>query len=296
MQVVKSSGQNTAFSTNKTLKIEGRLIDLTTPRVMGILNVTPDSFFDGGRYLNEAGITKQAEKIAAEGATFIDVGGYSSRPGATDISPQEELNRILPAIRIIRKEIPEIFISVDTFRSDVAKAAITEGASIINDISGGELDPAMPAMAAKLNVPYIVMHMRGTPQTMSRETSYENLIKEVTDYFHNKINTLTQYGISDIIVDPGFGFAKTPQQSYDLLRHLEYLRILNKPLLVGFSRKSMIWKTLNITAEEALNGTTTLNTIALLKGAGILRVHDVREAMQTIKLVNLVNPVEPSVL
>jgi dihydropteroate synthase len=276
--------QNTVFSTNKTLNINGRLIDLSDPTIMGILNITPDSFFDGGRLTSEVAILNHTEKMLAEGATFIDVGGYSSRPGADDVSVQEELNRVLPAIRAIKNRFHDVIISIDTFRSTVARAAIEEGASLINDISGGELDAAMFKTVAALKVPYILMHMRGNPQNMTQHVSYKNLLKEMIDFFQKKINQLHETGIKDIIVDPGFGFAKTREQNFELLNQLELLQILGKPLLAGLSRKSMVWKTLNISADEALNGTTSLNTLALQKGASILRVHDVKEALQVVQL------------
>ena len=273
------------FSVNKTLNFSGKLIDLSVPKVMGILNVTPDSFFDGGKYSSEKEVVSRVEKMLLDGATFIDVGGYSTRPGAENISLQEETERIIPVIRASVKFFPEAIISIDTFRSEVAKAAVGEGAVIVNDISGGQLDSLMFETIASLKVPYILMHMKGTPQTMTTLSTYENLVKEVTDYFHPKIARLQQLGCKDIIVDPGFGFAKNIDQNFELLNNLDQLRILGKPVLAGLSRKSMIWKTLKIDAEQALNGTTSLNTIALLKGASILRVHDVREAVEVIKLV-----------
>ncbi len=278
--------QSKIFSVNKTLNLRGTLMDLSVPKVMGILNVTPDSFYDGLRYTDEASILKQVEKMIAEDADFIDVGGYSTRPGAEEISEEEEVKRVLPAIELIVKNFPDAIISIDTFRSAVARQAINSGASMINDISGGNLDDAMYQVVAELNVPYILMHLRGTPQTMAKQTDYENLLKEITDYFHQRIYQLHQLGVMDIIIDPGFGFAKNVGQNFELLRNLDYLRILGKPVMVGLSRKSMIWRTLKIKAENALNGTTSLNTIALLKGASILRAHDVREAKEVIQLIN----------
>ena len=251
---------------------------------MGILNVTPDSFYDGGRYDSETTILEQTEKMMKHGATFIDVGGYSSRPGAEDIPMSEEIRRISIAIKSIAKNFPEAFISIDTFRSQVAKAAVQEGAAMINDISGGEQDPAMLDIVSSLQVPYVVMHMRGDPKTMNRLTQYDNLTKDVTDFLHAKIYQLNSLGIKDIIIDPGFGFAKTIEQNFYLLNSLDYLKILNKPLLVGLSRKSMIWKTLSTTPEYALNGTSCLHTLALMKGASILRVHDVQEASEVCRL------------
>lgn len=282
---MKSSSESKIFYTNKTLNIRGRLVDLSIPKIMGILNVTPDSFYDGGRYDSEVAIMVQVEKMIEDGATFIDIGGYSSRPGADDISVAEEINRVSKAIKIISKKFPEVILSVDTFRSQVAYAAVRDGATIINDISGGELDDAMMKTVAGLQVPYILMHMRGNPKTMTQLMTYENLLKDVTDYFHHKIDQLKAYGLKDIIIDPGLGFAKTPQQNFELLNSLDYFKLINKPILIGLSRKSMVWKTLSTTADHALNGTTCLNTIALLKGAQILRVHDVKEAVETVKLV-----------
>lgn len=224
--------------------------------------------------------------MLTEGASFLDVGGYSSRPGATDISEEEESQRVIQAIRSIIKEFPAAFISIDTFRSTVAHAAIHEGASLVNDISGGTLDPKMITTVAALKAPYVLMHMRGTPQTMSSLTNYNNLVKEVTDFFHQQIAVLKEAGVVNIVLDPGFGFAKTLEQNFELLHTLEHFSILEKPILVGLSRKSMIWKTLDTTAEFALNGTTALNSLALIKGANILRVHDVKEAVETIKLIS----------
>jgi dihydropteroate synthase len=281
--------QNTAFSTNKTLNIGGKLIDLSRPKVMGILNVTPDSFYDGGRFMGERDIILQAEKMLLHGATFIDVGGYSSRPGASEISVEDELGRSVSAIKILRRNFSEAIITIDTFRSEVAQAAVEAGAAMVNDISGGELDPKMFDVIAQLKVPYVVMHMRGTPKTMTQQTDYENLLKDIIDYFHSKLHTLNTRDVHDVIIDPGFGFAKTREQNFELLNHLNYLNVLGRPMLVGLSRKSMVWKTLNITPDEALNGTTSLNTIALLKGVSILRVHDVKEAIEVIELNTQLN-------
>jgi dihydropteroate synthase len=280
--------QSKIFSVNKTLNVRDRLIDLSEPKIMGILNVTPDSFYDGFKYNNETSIFRQVEKMVSDGADFIDVGGYSTRPGAEDITEKEELNRVLPAIKIISKNFPETVISVDTFRSMVGKRAVEAGASIINDISGGDLDPKMFEAVASLQVPYILMHMKGMPQTMMKEATYENILKEIIDYFHQKIFKLHLLGVKDIIVDPGFGFAKTVDQNFDLLNKLDRFEILEKPIMVGLSRKSMIWRTLKTNPEGALNGTTALNTIALMKGASILRVHDVREAKEVIQLMRQV--------
>ncbi|WP_418511778.1 dihydropteroate synthase [Corallibacter sp.] len=267
-----------------TINCKGKLIDLSTPKVMGILNLTPDSFFDGGQYKSEKSITEQVALMLEEGATFIDIGAYSSRPNADFVSEADELKRLLPVITLLTKTFPDICISIDTFRSEVAKQAIHAGAAIINDISAGQLDNKMLETVAKLQVPYIMMHMRGTPKTMQQLTSYNNLTKDILFYFSEKITEAKALGIIDIIVDPGFGFAKTREQNFELLNNLELFKHIEKPLLAGVSRKSMIYKTLNITPKEALNGTTVINTMALQKGASILRVHDVKEAMECVKL------------
>jgi dihydropteroate synthase len=255
--------------------------------VMGILNVTPDSFYEGSRVVTEHDIVRKAERMLQEGASMLDVGGYSTRPGAQEVPEEEELERVKRAIRLLLRTFPKALISVDTFRSKVAKAAVEEGASIINDVSGGTLDAQMFKTVAELQVPYILMHMRGTPKTMSSLTNYNNLIGEILAYFHEKIFALQSLGVKDILVDPGFGFAKTVEQNFTLLNSLNHLKILGKPLLVGLSRKSMVWKTLSVTPEEALNGTTVLHTLALTKGASVLRVHDVKEAVQAVKLYSL---------
>lgn len=253
---------------------------------MGIINVTPDSFFEGSRKGAVHEILQTAEKMLEEGATFLDVGGYSSRPGATDILLNEELDRVIDPIKAIIDRFPKAIISIDTFRSEVARAAIDAGASVINDISAGHLDKMMLSVVAELGVPYVAMHMKGTPQNMKELTKYDDLLHEVMNYFSSVIHDCNQLGIKDVIIDPGFGFAKTAEQSFDLLNKLDHFHHLDRPLLVGVSRKSMIYRTLNSTAEEALNGTSVLNTVALLKGAQILRVHDVKEAVEAIKLVN----------
>ncbi|MCX8489744.1 MAG: dihydropteroate synthase [Cyclobacteriaceae bacterium] len=281
--------QSKLFSVNKTLNIQGRLIDLSVPKVMGILNVTPDSFFDGNRYQSPISILNQAEKMLVEGADFIDVGGYSSRPDATDISIDEEIQRVIPAIEVMTKQFPEAIISIDTFRSHVAKRAIEAGASLVNDISAGELDKEMVPTVATLKVPFLAMHMKGTPQTMKQQTHYQDLLLEVVTYFHEKISQLHKAGIKDVLIDPGFGFAKTIEQNFELLSHLDYLLAIGKPLVVGLSRKSMIWRTLDSTPEHALNGTTALHSIALMKGASILRAHDVKEAVEVVKLVSMID-------
>jgi dihydropteroate synthase len=272
-----------------TINCNGKLIDLTSPKVMGILNVTPNSFFDGGKHDNKKTILVQVEKMLLEGATFIDIGGYSSKPSAELVSEDEELQRIVPAIMDIVKEFPEVIISVDTFRSKVALESVEYGASIINDISAGNLDAKMLETVAKLKVPYVMMHMKGTPQTMQSLTQYENIVKEILFYFSQKIAQARSLGINDLILDPGFGFAKTIEQNFEVLSKLELFQITELPFLVGISRKSMIYKTLEINTEIALNGTTSLNTISLLKGAKILRVHDVKEAVECVKLYQKLN-------
>jgi dihydropteroate synthase len=281
--------QSKLISGNKTLRIRGKIIDLSSPKIMGILNVTPDSFYDGGLYTLEHEILSQAEKMIREGVDFIDIGGYSSRPGSQDITPEEEWNRVQRAITPIKKEFPEITLSIDTFRASIAHQAIHEGCDMINDISAGQLDIDMIKTVAALQVPYVIMHLRGTPQTMSQLTTYENLIQEIIHYFHTILYQLNQHEIKDVLIDPGFGFAKTADQNFELLNALEQLHILGKPLLIGLSRKSMIWKTLKSTPEFSLNGTTVLNTVGLLKGASILRVHDVKEAKETIALLGMLN-------
>ncbi len=273
-----------------TINCKGHLINLTSPKVMGILNITPDSFYDGGTHHSEKAILKHVEQMLLEGATFIDIGAYSSKPGADFVSEDEELTRILPVVASILKEFPDALLSIDTFRSQIAKKCIQMGAALINDISAGKLDEDMLETIADLHVPYIMMHMRGTPQTMQKHTVYDNLVKDILFYFSERIVAARQLGIVDLIVDPGFGFAKTLAQNFELLSQLELFNMLELPLLVGISRKSMIYKTLQNSASEALNGTTALNTIALQKGANILRVHDVKEAVETIKLVQSLNP------
>ncbi|MCB4808168.1 dihydropteroate synthase [Tamlana sp. 62-3] len=268
-----------------TINCKGNLIDLSAPKVMGILNLTPDSFYDGGKHKNEKDILNHVEHMLNAGATFIDAGAYSSRPNADDVSEAEELHRMIPIIDLILKHFPETILSIDTFRSRVAEKSIEAGASIINDISAGNLDKNMLPTVAKLKVPYIMMHMRGTPKTMQQQTNYGNLIKDIIFYFSERLAAAKALGIKDIIIDPGFGFAKTLEQNYTLLNNLELLKMIDKPLLAGVSRKSMIYKKLDITAQEALNGTSVLNTIALQKGAKILRVHDVKEAVECIKLI-----------
>ncbi|MBP7397326.1 MAG: dihydropteroate synthase [Flavobacterium sp.] len=267
-----------------TINCNGELIDLSIPKVMGILNVTPDSFFDGGRYTNDCEVLQRVEQMLTDGATFIDVGGYSSKPNAAAVTVQEEKARTIPVVASIVQHFPEAIVSIDTFRSDVAQLCLDQGAAIVNDISAGLLDPLMLKIVANYQVPYIMMHMKGTPQTMSALAQYDDLVKEILFYFSERIAAARSLGISDLIVDPGFGFAKTIDQNFELLRHLDIFKNLDLPILAGVSRKSMIHKTLQIKPEEALNGTTVLNTLALEKGAAILRVHDVKEAVETIKL------------
>lgn len=268
-----------------TLNCNRTLVDLSKPKVMGIINTTPDSFYDGGVLHNEKAILEQAEKMLNEGATFLDIGGYSSRPGATNISEAEELKRVLPAIEAILKRFPKTLLSIDTFRSTIAKETIKYGAVMINDISAGNLDSKMMETAKKYNVPYIMMHMKGTPQTMKSLANYEDVTKEVMYYFSEKLNEAYAIGLNDVVIDPGFGFAKTINQNFELLNNLELFKSLETPLLIGLSRKSMIYKTLKTTPKEALNGTIALQSIALLKGASILRVHDVKEAIECITLL-----------
>jgi len=266
------------------INCKGHLIDLDRPKVMGILNLTPDSFYDGGKFKSASAILGQIEKMMSAGATFIDIGAYSSRPNATHISQEEELKRLIPVLEIAVKEFPEALISIDTFRSHIAKEAIQAGACMINDISGGSLDKDMFTTIAELQVPYILMHMRGNPQNMQQNIQYDNLIKDIIFYFSQKVFELRKLGVNDLILDPGFGFSKTIDQNYELLQKLELFSGMELPLLVGLSRKSMLYKLLDSDADQALNATTAANTISLMKGASILRVHDVGEAVETVKI------------
>ncbi len=268
------------------INCKGKLIDLSQPRIMGIINVTPDSFYPGSRYQTEKEILKNAEKMLDEGASFLDLGAYSTRPGAVDISPEEETKRLLPAIDCILKEFPEAILSTDTFRAAVAAKSIEAGAAMINDVSAGKLDKNMIRTVAKYQVPYIMMHMKGTPQTMKGLNQYEDLLADILFYFSERIKAARAAGINDLIIDPGFGFAKNIEQNYELLSKIDLFKNLELPLLIGVSRKSMIWKKLDVIPDKALNGTTVLNTIALMNGAKILRVHDVKEAMECIKLTS----------
>lgn len=278
---------------NSTINIRGALMDLSSPKVMGIINVTPDSFYAQSRKQSEKEIAERAQQVVEEGAAFIDVGAYSSRPGAEDISEEEEMARLRHGLSIINSVAPNTPISIDTFRANVAKMCVLEyGADIINDISGGELDyiesgADMFQTVADLHVPYILMHMKGNPRTMQNNPHYDDLMGEITLYFSKRVNRLHELGVNDIILDPGFGFAKTLEQNYQLMAHMEELHEFGLPLLVGISRKSMIFSLLNTTAQEALNGTTVLNTIALMKGAAILRVHDVKECVEAVKIYNM---------
>ena len=271
---------------NLSINCNGKLVDLNTPKVMGVLNITPDSFYDGGRYKDAKSVLNQTEKLISEGATFLDIGAYSSRPGADFISENEELKRIVPVVELIQKNNPDVLISIDSFRAKVIRECVSAGAVISNDISAGKLDPDMIKTVGELGVPYIMMHMRGTPQTMKNHTTYQHLINEIYAYFSKQIELARQHNITDIIIDPGFGFAKTLAQNYELLNQMEFFKNLNCPILTGVSRKSMIYKVLGCTANEALNGTTALNMVALMNGACILRVHDVKEAVECIKLFN----------
>lgn len=271
---------------SKYINVNGSLLDLSVPCVMGILNITPDSFYAGSRMQTEAEIIARAQQILDEGAGIIDIGAYSSRPNAENVSPHEEMERLRMGLEILRKTHPGAVISVDTFRADVARMCVEEyGVAIINDIAAGEMDADMFRTVAELNVPYIMMHMQGTPQNMQKHPHYDNLLKEVFFYFAQKVQQLRDLGMKDIILDPGFGFGKTVEHNYELLAHLEEFRLFELPLLVGVSRKSMIYRLLGSTPQDALNGTTVLDTICLLKGADILRVHDVREAVETVKIV-----------
>lgn len=267
-----------------TLNLNGILLDISKPSIMGILNVTPDSFYSQSRTQSVEEVLDRANKMITEGATFLDIGGYSTRPDAQDIPVQEELDRVLPVIETIHKHYPACFLSIDTFRAKVAQQAVQAGACMVNDISGGNIDPTIFETVADLGVPYVLMHSRGTPATMTQLADYKNLTLDIIDELQVKVHQLRLLGVKDIIIDPGLGFAKTREQNFQLLNQLEALQIFGVPLLAGVSRKSMIWKTLAIKPEDALNGTTVLNTIALMKGANILRVHDVKEAMECIQL------------
>ena len=282
-------GQDKVFSKKLTLNIDGSIVDLSIPKVMGIINITNDSFYAKSSILSEKDVIRKAEQMIVEGATFLDIGGQSTRPGSEKIVAEEESKRVIPIINSLRNEFPDIYLSIDTYYSEVARQGLEAGAQVINDISGGTLDDKMFDLVADKNVPYVLMHMRGTPQTMNNLTDYKDLVQEIVNSLQFRIKRLQELGVKDIIGDPGFGFAKTIEQNYKILDNLEFFDILKVPLLVGLSRKSMVYKTLEIEPDNALNGTTVLNTIALLKGANILRVHDVREAFEAIELVRKTN-------
>lgn len=268
-----------------TINCHGKLIDLTSPKIMGILNITPNSFYDGGKYSSDKAILLQVEKLLFEGATFIDIGAYSTKPDAEFVLEEIEIARLLPVLKLVLKHFPKTIVSIDTFRSQVARVGVDNGAALINDISAGRLDPLMMSVVAELKVPYIMMHMKGDPKTMQSMTDYVEIIKEMLLYFSQNVALARSKGINDIVIDPGIGFAKTVEQNFEVLNNLELFQMLNLPILLGVSRKSMIYKTLESSAEFALNGTTVLNTIGLQKGANIVRVHDVKEAAEVIKLV-----------
>ena len=273
---------------NTTLNCKGKLLDLSEPKVMGILNLTPDSFFDGGRYFaNIDDALRQTEQMLLAGASIIDIGGMSSRPGAKLISVAEELQRVLPTIEAIHKNFPQAILSIDTVRSEVARQAVAAGASIVNDISAGNFDDKLLETVADLQVPYILMHLKGKPETMQNKPIYENIVLEMVDFFQEKLEKINALGIRDVVIDMGFGFGKTLEHNYEILRQLQDFQLFDLPILVGISRKSMIYKYLNIKPEDALNGTTALHTFALLKGCQILRVHDVKEAVEVVKLVEM---------
>ncbi len=272
-----------------SLNCKGNVIDFSQPKVMGILNLTPDSFFDGGKYLDEGVILKRVEQMLQQGATFVDVGSYSSRPDAPEVSEEEELNRLIEPLEKIIENFPEAIISIDTYRSKVASECLERGAALINDISGGAIEPEMLDVVAKYQVPYIMMHMRGTPQNMMSKTEYVNVTYDVMKSLSEKVLQAKMKKINDIIIDPGFGFAKTLEQNYEMLKHLDLFQSFDLPILVGISRKSMIHKLLKVKPSESLNGTTVLNTIAIMKGAHIIRVHDVKEAMECVRLLTQLN-------
>jgi len=277
------------FSTVKILKSGTKTLDLNSPKVMGILNLTPDSFYAGSRHHDTLDLLKRAEKHISEGASILDIGAVSTRPGAKDISAIEETNRLIGSLKILRESFPNVWISADTWRADIAKQCIEEGVDMINDISGGTFDIEMPQIIAKNNTPYILMHIQGKPQNMQQEPFYEDLVNEITDFFKTQSKKFIKFGATQLILDPGFGFGKTLEHNYHLLKHIDTFNNLGHPLLIGISRKSMIHKLLDINAETALNGTTVLNTIAIINGAKILRVHDVKEAVETIKIMQTYN-------
>lgn len=281
----KQQAMNDFLPVKKTLTIQGRLISLDSPQVMGILNNTPDSFFDGRKYDSIQSIIDHGGRHIEEGALFLDIGGYSTRPGAEDVPESEELDRVIPVIESLHKNFPDAILSVDTFRSAVAKQAVRAGAHIVNDISGGE-DPGMYETVAELRVPYVLMHRKGSPKTMQQNPQYEDVVTEVLEYLNRLLYTLRQMDVTDVIIDPGFGFGKTMEHNYRLLRNMHVLRMLGQPILAGISRKGMIHRLLGVTPETALNGTTAAHVLALQQGASMLRAHDVKEAMEAIKIVN----------
>lgn len=283
--------EDIVFPPKITLCIKGKILLLDRPWVMGILNITPDSFYAGSRVrVGSDEALKKAEQMITDGADILDIGGYSSRPGADEVGEEEEIERVVPAIQSIKHSFPEVLISVDTFRSQVAAAAVHAGADLVNDISAGELDKNMLDTVGGLKTPYIAMHMRGTPKDMQMQTDYDNILTEIMYYFSKKVADCRKAGIKDVIIDPGFGFSKTLEQNYWILKNLSYFKIIQQPILAGVSRKSMIYKTLKLNSEEALNGTTALNMVALINGANILRVHDVKEAKQTVTLYKQLYP------
>ncbi len=281
----KTGAKDTIFSKKRSLNLRGRLVTIDEPWVMGILNLTPDSFFDGGKLTNTQQAVQQCQTMLAEGARIIDIGASSTRPGAERLSPEEEIGRLKESLIAIRKEFPEAILSIDTFQAEVARAAADMGADIINDISGGTMDDDMPKAMGEIKLSYILMHIQGNPQTMQQNPQYENVFMEVSKFLSQQIRKFTEHGVADIIIDPGFGFGKTAEHNYELLNHLSDFQFLERPILVGFSRKSMINKVLNTKPEDALNGTTVLNTLALQNGVDILRVHDVKQAVEAVKIV-----------
>jgi dihydropteroate synthase len=278
--------QHNYFAREFTVNCRGRILDLSAPKVMGILNITPDSFYDGGKFIEEKQIVRQVKKMLLEGAAIIDIGAVSSRPGAKMINERTELQRLLPALKLLVKEFPDTIFSVDTYRSSVAQKAVGAGASLINDISGGSFDKKMFGVVGEMQVPYVLMHIQGNPQTMQQNPAYKNVVKELLDFFERKIFELRKAGVNDIIIDPGFGFGKTVDHNFEILKNLSLFQMLSCTILAGISRKSMINKILKTSPQNALNGTTVLHTIALMNGANILRAHDVKEAVETIKLFN----------
>lgn len=284
-----TSTANKFLKRKNTINLDGRILDLAKPVVMGILNVTPDSFFDGGKYKTEKKVLKRAEEILEQGGTVIDIGAVSTKPGAEGISTKDEIDRLLPAVKAVKKAFPDAFVSIDTYRSWVALTVIEEcGPCMVNDVSGGEFDDHMFDTVGKLNVPYILMHMLGTPLKMQENPQYEDIIRDISLFFTDRVKRLTKAGVKDIIIDPGFGFGKTMEHNYELLNRLDSFKVFQLPLMVGASRKSMIFKLLGNNPDDALNGTTVINTLALMGGSDILRVHDVREAVEAVRILNMI--------